>query len=189
MSILLQGLLVAIIVVSVGVYPPTAVAQEPGGDGLQPMEALAATAAEEAGPPVARYLVTFIKSRTTDPLRSATVVSVTNQAEKACQVAVEWVRGFEPPAACTTTVRLDPGITTDLCSRTIPAPLTTGNAMCEPELTFHEGRAVVSSSAEKGCARIGVSARVYYTTGDADDTLAAISDSKIVRFGHGNSGD
>jgi hypothetical protein len=189
MSMLLRGLLVAIIIVSAGLRSQAAVAQEQGDDGPKPTEALDATAAEEAEPPVARYIVTFIKSRTTDPLRSATVVSVTNQAEKACQVAVEWVRGFEPPAACTTTVRLDPGITTDLCSRAVPTPLTTCNATCEPELTFQEGRAVVSSSDEKGCERIGVSARVYYTTGDADEDLAAISDSKIVRFGQGNRGD
>jgi hypothetical protein len=189
MHMLLRGLLVAIIFVSAGVCPPVAVAQEQGDDGSKPMEALAATAAEEAEPPVARYLVTFIKSRTTDPLRSATVVTVTNQAEKTCQVSVEWARGFEPPAACTTTVRLDPGTTTDLCSRAIPAPLTTCNATCEPELTFHEGRAVVSSSAEKSCERLGVSVRVYYTTGDTDENLAAISDSKIVPFGKGNRGD
>ena len=37
--------------------------------------------------------------------------------------------------------------------------------------------------------RIGVSARVYYTTGGADEDLAAISDSKIVPFGKGNRGD
>jgi hypothetical protein len=90
---------------------------------------------------------------------------------------------------CTTTVRLEAGITTDVCSRAIPAPLTTCNASCEPELTFHEGRAVVHSSAEEGCERIGVSARVYYTTGDDDESLAAISDSKIVPFGKGNRGD
>jgi hypothetical protein len=184
-----RGLLVASIFVSGGVCPPVAVAQEQGDDGLKPMEALATTAAEEPEPLVARYLVTFLKSRTTDPLRSATVVSVTNQAEKACQVSVEWARGFEPPAACTTTVRLDPGTTTDLCSRTIPEPLTTCNGTCEPELTFHEGRAVVSSSTEKGCDRLGVSARVHYTTGDTDENLAAISDSKIVPFGKGNRGD
>jgi hypothetical protein len=45
MHILLQGLLVAIIVLSTGVCPPVAVAQEQGDDGQQPMEALAATAA------------------------------------------------------------------------------------------------------------------------------------------------
>jgi hypothetical protein len=37
MHILLQGLLVAIIVVSAGVCPPVAVVQEQGDDGLQPM--------------------------------------------------------------------------------------------------------------------------------------------------------
>ena len=181
-------LLIIVILVSIEVYPPATLAEEPVDDGSRLMEELVATIAED-GPLVARYIVTFIKSRTTDPLRSATVVSVTNQAESICQVSVEWVRGFLPPGACTTTVHLEAGITTDFCSRVIPAPLTTCNTTCDPELTFHEGRAVVHSSTEKGCGRIGVSARVYYTTGDADDTLAAISDSKIVLFGKGNRGD
>ena len=90
MHTLLRGLLVAIIFVSAGVCLPVAVAQEQGDDGPKSMEELSATRAEEAEPLIARYLVTFIKSRTTDSLRSATVVSMTNQAEKACQVAVEW---------------------------------------------------------------------------------------------------
>jgi hypothetical protein len=188
MQTLLWGLLVTIVLVSAVGRPPVALAEEPADDSSRPMAELAATVAED-GPLVARYLATFLKSRTTDPLRSATVVSVTNQASRVCQVSVEWGRGFEPTPACTTTVHLDPSITTDFCSRVIPVPLTTCNATCEPELTFHEGQAVVHSSPEEGCERIGVSARVYYTTGDSDDTLAAISDSKIVLFSKGNRGD
>jgi hypothetical protein len=56
MYMLLRGLLVAIIFVSTGVCPPVAVAQEQGDDGTKPTEALAATAAEETEPPIARYL-------------------------------------------------------------------------------------------------------------------------------------
>lgn len=188
----LSYLLFIVTLVNCGLFALAVWAAE--DDGMVPLQERAVTAADDdsqddTGPLAARYLVTFIKSRTTDPLRSATVVSVTNQAARACQVSVEWVRGFEPPSACTTTVRLDPGITTDLCSRAIPEPLTTCNATCEPELTFHEGRAVVRSSTKEGCGRIGVSARVYYTTGDDDASLSAISDSKIVRSGQGNRGD
>jgi hypothetical protein len=134
---------------------------------------------------IARYLVTFIKSRTTDPIRTATVVSITNQTRKTCQVAVDWFQGFNPAPVCATAFSLDAGFTTDFCSREIPDPLTTCNATCAPELTFDEGKAVVNAS----CEDIGVSARVYYTRGDDDNELSAISDSKIVRFGEGNRGD
>src|SRR5262245_47945049 len=106
MHTLLWGLLVTMVLASAAVCPRAALAEEPRDDGSKPPEESAVTAAGEAGPLVARYLVTFLKSRTTDPLRSATVVSVTNQATRACEVALEWVRGFEPPPACTTTVRL-----------------------------------------------------------------------------------
>jgi hypothetical protein len=48
-----------------------------------------------------------------------------------------------------------------------------------------EGRAIVSSTLPE----IGLSARVYYTAGDKDEELLAITDSKVVVFGRGNSGD
>jgi hypothetical protein len=132
-----------------------------------------------------RYLVTFIKSRTTDPIRTATVVSVTNQTNYTCHVSINWFRGFDPNPVCTTTFDLDAGFQTDFCSRQIPDPITSCNATCAPELTFHEGKAVVSAD----CRDIGVSARVYYTRGDDDGEVSAISDAKIVRFGQGNRGD
>ena len=42
------------------------------------------------------YRVTFMKSRTTDAIRSATVVSVTNQGLSPCDILVSWFRGFDP---------------------------------------------------------------------------------------------
>ena len=36
---------------------------------------------------------------------------------------------------------------------------------------------------------IGVSARMYYARGSADDEVTALSDSKLVRFDEGNRGD
>ena len=142
------------------------------------------------------YRVTFMKSRTTDPIRTATVVSVTNQAPQPCDVAVEWFRGFDPTPVCTTTMSLDVGFQTDFCSRAIPDPLTSCNSTCTPNLTFHEGTAVVYGhvyclfgSPFGGDPGLAVSARVYYTTGTTDSVVTAISDSKIVRFGNGNLGD
>jgi len=139
-----------------------------------------------SGELIARYLVTFMKSRTTDPLRTATVVTVTNEANQSCQITVDWIRGFETTPASRTNLSLEGGFTGDFCSRDIPPPLTTCNATSDPELTFHEGHAVVSSSVAAGCERLGVSARVYYTQGDNDGDLLAISDPKIVPTGKGN---
>ena len=57
--------------------------------------------------------------------------------------------------------------------------------MPNPELTFDEGRAIVSSR----LPQIGVSSRIYYTAGDGEEELLAITDSKVVRFGQANNGD
>jgi hypothetical protein len=62
---------------------------------------------------------------------------------------------------------------------------TVTNAVPAPELTFDEGRAVVSSM----WPEIAVSARVYYTAGEKDERLHAISDSKVVVDNAANSGD
>lgn len=172
-----------VITASYGLFAPAALAATDDGSGPVPQST------EEAYGGQPRYLVTFMKSRTTDPIRTATVVSVTNQASGTCQISVDWFRGFETSPACTTTFVLGAGFQTDFCSRTIPDALTTCNTTCTPELTFHEGKAVVSSSTRDDCRSIGVSARVYYTSGSADDEVTAISDSKIMRFGQGNRGD
>jgi|TARA_B110000116_G_scaffold266191_1_gene276546 hypothetical protein len=63
--------------------------------------------------------------------------------------------------------------------------LTVTNAVPTPELVFDEGRAIVWSRRPE----IGVSARVYYTAGDGDERLHAITDSKVVVYGGRNSGD
>lgn len=181
-------LLLTVTLVNYGLFASVALAADDDGMGRLKEQATtraATTEAEDTGPLVARYLVTFIKSRTTDPLRTSTVVSVTNQTSRTCDVSVDWFQGFNPTLACTTTFSLDAGFQTDFCSRQIPEPLTTCNATCAPDLTFHEGKAVVSTN----CRHIGVSARVYYTTGAIDDAVSAISDSKIVDFGQGNVGD
>jgi hypothetical protein len=134
-----------------------------------------------------RYLVTYMNSQTGGRVRSATVVTVTNQAPRPNVVTVTWFKGFSDNTSPigTTTLSLPPDFTADFGSRDLPGELTVVNAVCNPELTFDEGRAIVSS----GLAEIGVSSRVYYTSGDRDEGLHAITDSKIVRFGGPNAGD
>jgi hypothetical protein len=77
-----------------------------------------------------------------------------------------------------------PDFTADFGSRDLPGELTVVNSLPSPELTFDEGRAIVSSR----LPQIGVSARVWYTSGDRDEELLAVTDSKVARFGQLNRG-
>jgi hypothetical protein len=80
---------------------------------------------------------------------------------------------------------IPPDFTVDFASRSLPGEITVTNSVPNPELVFDEGRAIVSSRHRA----IGVSARVIYTSGDRDEQLLAITDSKIVNFGQPNQGD
>jgi hypothetical protein len=138
---------------------------------------------------VARYLVTYMKSNTaTTALRTATIISVTNQSSSTCRVAVDWKVGGTS-TVCTTTLSLSPRSELDFCSRTIPDGITTCNATCSPSLTFKEGKAVVGSSTTTGCEKIALSARTVYTSSTSDSPVNGITDAKIVKFGAGNIGD
>ena len=137
---------------------------------------------------VPRYLVTYMNSQTAnDAMRSATVVSVTNQSDQTNLVCVTFYRGFQDDAVGvgTAVFAIPSQFTVDFASRRLPGELTVTNAVPNPELTFDEGRAVVSSRRREIC----VSARVYYTAGDDDERLHAITDSKVVVYGRRNRGD
>jgi hypothetical protein len=134
-----------------------------------------------------RYLVTFMKSVTAFRIRSATVVTVTNQASPPNLVSVSYFLGFTDntsPVGVTSFV-IPPDFTVDFATRNLPDALTATNSVPNPELTFDEGRAIVSSR----LPQIGVSSRIYYTAGDGEEELLAITDSKVVRFGQANKGD
>jgi hypothetical protein len=144
--------------------------------------------AELAGVPgKPRYVVTYMHSQTGSPIRSATVVSVTNQSDRPNRVSVSYFKGFtdnsSPVGA--TSFSIPPDFTVDFASRNLPAELTLCNSVCNPELVFDEGRAIVSSKRPE----IAVSSRIYYTAGEKDSELLAITDSKVVRFDQGNKGD
>ena len=118
---------------------------------------------------------------------AATIVSVTNQSSQQNEVTVTWFRGFtdnSSPVGSSTFV-IPPDFTVDFGSRNLPGELTVVNSTPNPELTFDEGRAIVSSRRPQ----IGVSARVYYTSGDSDEQLNAITDSKVVKYDGANLGD
>ncbi|MGJ7439510.1 hypothetical protein [Aquipuribacter sp. MA13-6] len=134
-----------------------------------------------------RYLVTYMNSQTGGRVRSATLVSVTNQSDFPTTVTVSWYRGFSDNSSPvgTSTMVIPPDYTVDFGSRDLPSEITAVNSTPNPELTFDEGRAVVQSRVRE----IGVSARVVYTSGDRDEELLAITDSKVVRYGEGNTGD
>jgi hypothetical protein len=136
---------------------------------------------------IPRYLVTFMHSQTGGRIRSATVVSVTNQSDQTNIVSVSYFLGFTDNTAPVgmTTFAVPPDFTVDFSSRNLPDELTVCNSVCNPELIFDEGRAIVSSRRPE----IGVSSRIYYTAGDEDTELLSITDSKVVRFAAPNKGD
>jgi hypothetical protein len=138
-------------------------------------------------PATPRYLVTYMNSQIGGRIRSATVVTVTNQSSSSCWVAVSYFKGFTNNASpvCSTSFSMSADFTIDFCSRNLPGEITFCNSTCSPELTLDEGRAIVSST----CREIGVSGRVYYTSGANDEEMGAISDSKIVAVAIGNHGD
>jgi hypothetical protein len=138
-------------------------------------------------PSVARYLVTYMNSQTGGRVRSATVVTVTNQSPRPNPVTVSWFKGFtnnNAPIGVSSMV-IPPDFTVDFATRDLPSELTVVNSVPNPALVFDEGRGIVSSRLPE----IGVSARVYYTAGDGDEELLAITDSKVVLFGKENLGD
>jgi hypothetical protein len=190
-GIILHVYLVAFVLTVYGASFSPVLAQESDDGGAVADESggIAAAPARQVTEPVAqRYLVTYLKSRTDTP-RSATVVTVTNQSNKSCDVKIDWFEGFVPGTpVCTTTAVVDSGVTHDFCSRNLLSNMTSCNSTCDPELAFTEGKAIVSSS--ESCSRIGVESRIYYTTGETSDTgVAVVSNPKIVRAGRGNRGD
>lgn len=141
----------------------------------------------QALPPRPLYLVTYMNSQTGGRIRSATVVSVTNQSRFVNRVAVSFFRGFSdnssPLGVCFFSI--PPDFTVDFGSRDLPNEITVINSTPATKLTFDEGRAIVSAYHPE----IAVSARVIYTAGDDDQSLLAITDCKVVKFGEGNIGD
>jgi hypothetical protein len=138
-------------------------------------------------PGTPRYVVTYMNSQKGGRIQSATIVTVTNQSPRPNVVTVLWFKGLtssNSPVGLTV-MAIPPDFTLDFASRNIPFELTAVNAVCNPELVFDEGRAIVGSRQPE----IAVSSRVYYTTGANDANLLAITDSKVVRFDQGNAGD
>jgi len=136
-----------------------------------------------------RYLVTYMRSDANGiTIRSATVVTVTNQSGDFCDVTVLYFDGASShnlsPLCTVTLLRLSPDVTVNFCSRDIPNSISGCNQTCSPPLMLAEGRVIVSST----CREIGVSGRVYYM-GTGDFTVSGISDSQVVVYGAGNNGD
>ncbi|HEV8559672.1 MAG TPA: hypothetical protein VGR06_25320 [Actinophytocola sp.] len=134
-----------------------------------------------------RYLVTYMHSETGGKIRSATIVSITNQARGVNRVSVSFFKGFTSGSSPVgvASFAIPPEFTVDFGSRDLPTELVVVNALPSPELTFDEGRAIVSSELPE----IGVSARVYYTSGDRDEELLSITDSGVVVYTEANHGD
>jgi hypothetical protein len=146
---------------------PSAEAVEPDGSSGRSVSAPRAPATTK------RLVVTYASSITTAP-RTASAITVVNDAGIACDVRVEYYFGFSPsPPACSLTTVVASGVAHDFCSRDLPFNLTTCNSVCSGPLTFFEGKAIVYTNSAAACARIRANPRQYYTTGTTSDTGVA----------------
>ena len=132
---------------------PAASAAPDGSTGAKmPSPALPLTAAAK------RYLVTYVGSITKAP-RSASAISLVNDAGVDCGVRVDFFTGFGPGApVCSLTSVIPNGFAYDFCSRNLPVNVTTCNVTCPTPLIFFEGKAVIYTDAGEACSRIRVSA-------------------------------
>jgi hypothetical protein len=132
------------------------------------------------------YWVTYWHSDTPPTNRSASVVTTGNTSDsKNCEITVDWfAQGGQPEGSTTTTV--PPRQARDHCSRAVPDSVTVCNAERVPAGLI-EGYAIIKTS--RDCrSNIAADARVYHTTGEQDDILAA-QNVKIVKLPRGNQGD
>lgn len=190
----LSWLVLFLIHASYGLSGIEALAQEKDDSGsqAQQLQRLQLQSNQVPSSQTARYLITYMNSDAVSrDTHAATVATVTNLAGTSCDVSVNWFRGFRTRPICTTRFKaLANNNTADFCSRRLPIAITQCNATCSPKIAFDEGSAVVgSSAAPASCARIGVSARVYYTGERSDTAVQAITDSKVVKLPGPNRGD
>ena len=164
--------------------------RNPTDTALEPREVAAIDGAEDSrgteefppawSPFVPRHVVTYMNSETAGTVRSATVVTVTNQADRVNHVVVSYLKGFDGTSRpiAVGSFRIPPAGSIDFVSRSLPEELTAISAVCCPELVLAEGRAIVSSVLPE----IAVESHVYYTAGSGDDVLLSIEDSDVVAF-------
>ena len=170
--------------------PSNAFAQD-GVDQIGPSRLLSARLPDAAAAPFS-YRVTYFNSQTgTTALRSASIISITNQSKESCTVDVQWLAGGGA-VVCSTSLTVAAGVQLDFCTRPIPKGITVCNSICPGAgLTDHEGTAGVGAEDLAGqfnCP-IAVSARTVYTASTTDAPISAITDAKIVRSGGFNNGD
>jgi hypothetical protein len=113
-------------------------------------------------------------------MRSATVVSVTNQGMLMTRVSVTFFKGYTDDSSPVgmAAFAIPPQFTINFASRQLPDTLTVTSAIPNPELTYDEGRAIVSSMWPESTP---VRSR-QYTAGERDERLHAITDSKVVVY-------
>ena len=134
-----------------------------------------------------RYTVAFAKTEMNSPIRSATVVTVTNNSSIGCLVNVAWFGKSSAASACINGLVVPAGQTVNLCSRALPSEIADCASACT--VSSADGRATVQSRLGEACGKIAVDARVYYTEGGSDNMLTAVTSSKVVKAGAANAGD
>ena len=141
-----------------------------------------ASSAAAAEPGIKRYLVAYASSITNAP-RTASAITLVNDAGADCAVTVDFFTGFGPTTpVCSLTAVIPGGFAYDFCTRDLPVNITTCNATCATPLTYFEGKAVISTGGSPACQKLAVNARQYYTTGTTGDTgVAGVNSVTVVK--------
>lgn len=143
---------------------------------------LSASGARAAEAGIKRYLVTYASSITKVP-RTASAITLVNDAGADCAVTVDFFTGFAPTTpACSLTAVIPGGFAYDFCTRDLPVNITTCNATCAAPLIYFEGKAVIYTDSSPACRKIAVNARQYYTTGTTSDSgVAGVNSVTVVK--------
>ncbi|HEX9904104.1 MAG TPA: hypothetical protein VGA77_03995 [Propylenella sp.] len=136
-----------------------------------------------------RYIVADVRS-VDSAVNVATIIKITNTSGRQCDYGVEFILDNQSTPLCKM-IRNNRAhlFTTIFCFRNVPdasgANIAPCSVVCDPDLTSHDGKALIYSSESPGrCERMTVNAYVIHTSGDDSQPLAA-RNAAIVKWNKG----
>ena len=188
------ALLTALLGVALLSAPRWAAADDgPAGSPADVAAATEGVAAEKVPAPAGqatKFLLPYYRSvggGGTTP-NSGTSLQISNLNNAACDVSVQWLT--QDSIACEGTATLPPFSNSVFCTRDIEGPafaFEDCHVVCDPVLTFQQGRAQVNVSKAVACKKFALQARLIQSNAD-NTVLVGMQDLKIVKT-TGNVGD
>ena len=134
-------------------------------------------------PITARSIVRYLKSQTSHRVRTASVVTVTNEASRPNAVTVTWLDACHSgrQARASSSFVIPPGFAVTFGSRPLPCTVASVESLSHRDVHFDDGQAVISAR----LPQIAVEAKLYWTSGEHDENVLAIADREPAPFGSG----